>query len=193
MSRHALLTALAVLLPTTLPLLAAGGGHADEPSDPLLGQFVGMAHDVDLDGGQTIDREIDIVIGSHDNGGLTVHWTNVTLVDGKRDVPGVKRRSDDLRLAPAPDRQFFLAGSGYDPFQDRRSLDPLKGDPLRWGARDGDQLAAYSFQILDDGRYELQVYRRDLAADGGSLDLAFQRILDGTVTREMTGHAVRAE
>lgn len=176
------------------PLLACLAATLPGPAlaaDPLLGQFVGMAHDVDLDDNEAIDREIDIVITSQGNG-LHIHWTNVTLVDGRRDVQGVKRRSDDLQLSPAPDRGFYLAGVGYDPFQDRQSLNPIAGDPLRWGARDNDRLAVYSFQILPDGTYELQVYRRDVVPDRG-LDLAFQRILDGKVTREMTGHAVRAE
>ena len=35
----------------------------------------------------SIDKTI-VVIGSHDNGGLTVHWTNVTLVDGKGQCAG---------------------------------------------------------------------------------------------------------
>ena len=131
-----------------------------------------------------------IVIAPHDHDGLEIDWTNVTLVDGRRDVPGVQRRNDQVLLAPAEDRDFFLAGVGYDPFQDKRELEPMRGDPLRWGVRKGDTLTVYSFVILTDGRYELQVYERSLTGDG--LDLAFERILDGKVVRRMTGHAVRA-
>jgi hypothetical protein len=57
--------------------------------------------------------------------------------------------------------------------------------------RKGDSLTVYSFVILEDGRYELQAYERRRTADG--LDLAFERIVDGTVVRRMSGHAVRAE
>jgi hypothetical protein len=161
-------------------------------SDPLLGQFVGWARDVDLAGDRAaIDREIDIVISAIEGGGLRIDWTNVTLVDGRRDVPGVKRRADQVLLTPAPDRRFFLAGVGYDPFQGKEELDATRGDPVRWAVREGDTLTVYSFVVLEDGRYELQVYERRATPDG--LELAFERIEDGTVVRRMTGHAVRAE
>lgn len=176
-----------------LPLVAAlSASPAAAAQDPLLGQFVGLAHEVDETKGTSIDREIDIVITEQGNNGLKIDWTNVTLVNGRRDVPGVKRRSDEVLLAPARDRDFYLAGVGYDPFQVKETIDPVLGDPLRWATRDGNELVVYSFVILDDGRYELQVYNRAATPDGG-LDLSFERIVDGEVTRRMTGHAVRAE
>jgi hypothetical protein len=162
-------------------------GHAD----PLVGAYVGRAHDVDLRTGEKLERDIDIVIEPVEGGGLRVTWTNVTLVDGRRDVPGVKRRSDEMLLTPAPDRDFFLAGTGYDPFQAKQEVDPHRGDALRWGVRNGNTVVAYSFAILEDGRYELQTYERRLVED--RLALSFERVVDGTVTRKMTGHAVRAE
>ena len=107
------------------------------------------------------------------------------------DVPGVKFRHDEVLLAPAPGRNFFLAQVGYDPFAEKRSLDPLAGDPLRWGVAGGDTLSLYSFAIHDDGTYELQVTQR--RPDGEGVALEFDRILDGQVVRRMTGRAVRAQ
>jgi hypothetical protein len=126
-----------------------------------------------------------------EGGGLRITWTNVTLVNGRRDVPGVKRRSDQVTLKPANDRNFYLAAVGYDPFKTEHEADPTRGDPLRWAVRDGDALNVYSFMILEDGRYELQAYQRRRTAEG--LDLAFERVVDGTVVRRMSGRAVRAD
>lgn len=168
--------------------LAAAAAWAD---DPLLGQFVGRAVELDLRDGSKLERDIDIVITAEEDGSLRVAWTNVTLVDGRRDVPGVKRRSDEVLLTPAPDRGFFLAGTAYDPFQKKRDLDPVHGDALRWGRRQGDALEVYSFVILPDGSYELQVYERRPTPEG--LELAFERIDDGAVVKRMTGRAVRAD
>ena len=39
--------------------------------------------------------------------GLLLTWTNVTLVNGRRDVPGVQRRTDEMWLVPAPGRGFY--------------------------------------------------------------------------------------
>lgn len=179
----------------TLLTAAAAAAMAALPvrgqADPLVGTYVGRAHDVDLSTGEKLERDIDIVIEPVEGGGLRITWTNVTLVDGRRDVPGVKRRSDEMLLTPAPDRDFFLAGTGYDPFQAKQEVDPLRGDPLRWGVRNGNTVEAYSFAILEDGRYELQTYERRLTEEG--LELRFERVDDGAVTRKMTGHAVRAE
>jgi hypothetical protein len=179
-----ILAALALLPPSLLV------GPA-EAADPLLGTYVGRAHEVDLQNGEQVDRDIDIVIESGDEGGFKISWTNVTLVGGRRDVPGVKRRSDQVVLKPAPDAGFYLASVGYDPFRTKRETDPTRGDPLRWGVRDGDAIRVYSFAILEDGTYELQAYVRRRTAQG--LDLAFERVVDGAVVRRMSGHAVRVD
>lgn len=181
--RPTLLATAALLLP-----LAAGAAWA---ADPLVGAYVGRAHEVDLKNGQQIDRDIDIVIEGADEGGLRITWTNVTLVDGRRDVPGVKRRSDQVILKPSSDGKYYLAAVGYDPFQTEREADPTRGDALRWGVREGDTISIYSLAILEDGRYELQAYDRSRTDQG--LALAYERVVDGAVVRRMSGHAVRAD
>lgn len=184
MKRSSGIVAALALLPSLL-------GSPARAADPLLGAYVGRAHEIDLQNGEQVDRDIDIVIEAVDEGGFRITWTNVTLVEGRRDVPGVRRRSDQVVLKPAPDGGFYLAGVGYDPFQAEQEADPTRGDPLRWGVRDGDALKVYSFAILEDGSYELQAYVRRRTADG--LDLAFERVVDGAVVRRMSGRAVRAD
>ena len=51
-------------------------------------------------------------------------------------------------------------------------------------------LHVYSFVVLEDGSYELQVYDRALTDIG--LDIRFQRIVDGQLMREITGTTARA-
>ena len=70
-------------------------------------------------------RDIDLVISLEAYGALRIAWSNVTLVNGRRDVLGVERRVDEVRLVPAPDRDFYLARQAYDPFTERRQPDPL--------------------------------------------------------------------
>ena len=114
----------------------------------------------------------------------------MTLVDGRRDVPGVKFRRDEVLLVPAPERSFFLAGGRL------RSLRPEEGAGRRQRrsaalgrGRRATALDVFSFVILEDGTYELQVSRRRPERDGVRLE--FERIVDGEVVRHMTGHAVR--
>ena len=67
----------------------------------------------------------------------------------------------------------------------------MAGDPLRWGSLGDDSLRVYSFVILDDGRYELQIYTRTLT--GGGLRLEWKRLVDGELVRHMTGDLVRTD
>ena len=157
----------------------------------LLGVFVGRAADDPSLGGKLEQRDIVMEIAKHGQQGLRVSWNNVTLVDGRRDVPGVKFRRDELLLAPAGKRNFYLAGLGYDPFTEKQEPDAVAGDTLRWGVVAGESLHIYAFSILDDGSYELQITVRRPEGDGVRLE--FERIVDGEVRRRMIGHAVRAD
>ena len=158
---------------------------------PFFGAYVGRAVESGPGGRAGEERDIDLVIRPGDAGELVIGWTNVTLVGGRRDVPGVKRRVDEVRLAPVPNRDLYLARAAYDPFSERHTPDPLAGDPLRWAAVEGDAIRTYSLAILDDGGYELQTYARSLTPDGVALD--WRRVVDGELVRRMTGHAVRAD
>jgi hypothetical protein len=61
---------------------------------------------------------------------------------------------------------------------------------VRWASLDEKALHVYSFVVLEDGRYELQVYDRRLTDIG--LDIRFQRIVDDEVVREIRGTTARA-
>ncbi|GBD42611.1 hypothetical protein HRbin40_00065 [bacterium HR40] len=132
---------------------------------------------------------MDVVIRPFRHSGFAIEWVNVTLVDGRRDVPGGRRRA--LALAFVPMGEHFVEAPAYDPFREREEVPVTQGQPLRWALLDEKGLWVHSFVVLDDGRFELQSYLR--APDGDGLRLVFERIEDGTVVRRIEGRAVRAE
>jgi hypothetical protein len=183
---------LCLVVTTALYLVPSALSRAEPPgTEQLVGTFVGRAADDVGVGKKNEQRDIVMEIQPYQEHGLRLRWNNVTLVDGKRDVPGVKFRRDEVLLVPAPERSFFLAGVGYDPFAEKREPDAVNGDPLRWGVVAGEALDVYSFAILEDGTYELQISSRRPSQDG--IRLEFERIVDGEVKRHMSGHAVRAD
>jgi hypothetical protein len=158
--------------------------------EPFFGSYVGVAEVKDPDDGGIRQRDMDIVIEPYKHGGFKIHWVNVSLVDGKRAVPGVERQVQTVLFEPAEDRDFFVEAAENNPFRERDETRPMRGDPVRWASLDDQGLHVYSFVVLEDGRYELQVYDRTLTDIG--LDIRFQRIVDSAVVREITGTTARA-
>ena len=161
-------------------------------SEGLLGTYVGSARVEDVRSGETEQRDVDIVIENHKGDGLAISWINVSLVDGRRDVPGVTRRVQKVFFIPSSHGDFLEQASAYNPFETaNEDPTPISGEPVLWAALDGDQLVSHSFVILDDGRYEMQIYRRSV--EGDKLTLEFERIVDGEVRRVIEGHAIRTD
>ena len=180
---------LALLIALTAGL-AAPAGASGASLEPFFGTYVGVAEVQDLKRGDVRERDMDIVIEPYKKGGFKIHWVNVSLVDGKRAVPGVERRVQTVLFEPAQDRGFFVEVAEDNPFRERGETRPMRGDPVRWASLDDQGLHVYSFVVLEDGRYELQIYDRTLTDIG--LDIRFQRIVDGELVREITGTTARA-
>jgi hypothetical protein len=171
-------------------MLAAPAAARAASLEPLFGTYVGVAQVEDIAKGDVRQRDMDIVIEPYKQGGFMINWVNVSLVDGKRAVPGVERRVQTVLFEPAQDRGFFVEVAENNPFREREQTRPMRGDPVRWASLDDQGLHVYSFVVLEDGRYELQTYDRRLTDIG--LDIKFQRIVDGEVLREITGTTARA-
>jgi hypothetical protein len=169
-----------------LPANAAGPAL-----ERYFGAYVGRAVEEALDSGKREERDIDVIIAPYKRDGFRIEWSNVSLVDGRRDVPGVKRRVSAVIFVPAKDRDLFVEAEEFNPFKERDEAQPMRGEAVRWAALDEDGLHVVVFVLLEDGRYELQEYTRSLSDVG--LDLTFERIVDGAVVRRMTGRAVRAD
>ncbi len=183
MDRRGLLLALAA---------AAFAGHpvrAEGPLDRLFGVFVGVARVEDGEGRAIEQRDLDLTIEPFRRTGFRLRTISVTLVDGRRDLPGVVRREGESLFVPAQRRPYFVEFRDPNLFRQREEFQPMAGDPVRWAVADGEGLHVYAFVLLEDGRFELQVTHRRPTADG--LDLAFARIVEGVVQRRVVGRAVR--
>jgi hypothetical protein len=164
-------------------------GHADDLSR-FFGSYVGRATVEDLKTGSKQERDLDIVIAPYRRHGLQIDWITVGLVDGRRDLPGVKRWSQQARFEPAGGRNFMVEVGESSLFEERGDMEVIAGDPVRWTRIADNTLHACSFVVLEDGRYELQIYQRILTETG--MDIVFERIVDGEVMRRVVGSTVRA-
>jgi hypothetical protein len=182
--------ALGALLLTLTMVCAAAPAARSASLEPFFGSYVGVAQVENLDGGEVRRRDMDIVIEPYKRGGFKIHWVNVTLVNGQRAVPGVERRVQTVLFEPAEDRAFFVEVQEGNPFREREETRPMRGDPVRWASLDDQGLHVYSFVVLEDGSYELQIYDRTLTDIG--IDISFRRILDGRTVRQISGTTARA-
>lgn len=172
----------------------AAGPAAAQPKSALkdlMGVYLGRVTVRDLDTQKTEERDIDVEVRPFERNGFRIRWTNVTLVDGRRNVPGVKRRVSELAFRPARGGAFYVEAPQVDVFVEREETTPMGGDPVRWAVHDAAGLHVYSFTILDDGRYELQSYSRRRTATG--IDLRYERVVDGRTLRTIEGTAVKIE
>jgi hypothetical protein len=173
-------------------LLASADVHAAAPGlEPFFGAYVGVAEVEDPKTGDVRQRDMDIVIEPYQDDGFMVHWINVTLVDGRRDLPGVERRVQTALFEKADDRDMYVEVSEKNPFREREETEPMRGDPVRWASIDGNTLHVYAFVVTEDGAYELQIYDRVLTDKG--IDIKFQRIVDDEVLRRIVGTTARAQ
>lgn len=155
-----------------------------------FGTYVGVATVVkDGSGGEGERRDIDMVISPYKGKGFRIEWVAVSLVYGRRDVPGVKRQKNEVLFEPGKNECCFVEVGKYDPFREHEALRPMLGEPVRWAVLDEYGLQIYSFAVLEEGGYELQRYNRRLTGQG--IDLLYELIEDGVVKRRITGHTVR--
>lgn len=186
----------AVVLAATLALAAAFGtalpARAAQRTVRLkdfFGAFVGVATALDPVHGAVQQRDMDVTIGPEGNNGFQVRWTSVSLIGGRRDVPGVERWVEQASFVPSGDQGLYVEETPHSVFETMSPLDPLGGKPVRWARLHYNVLSVYSMTV-DQGHWELQSYDRILTATG--LDIRFQRFVDGVLLREIDGHTVRA-
>lgn len=182
--------AFALILGFATLVAATDPAHADTV-DPFIGTYVGTAQVFGDDGAVTETRDMDITIVKESGGGFRITWINVTRIDGRRDVVGVRRRVDEVVLQPGDRDGVFLEKTRRSLFERRQKTDVISGDPLRWGRIDGNRLGLFSLLVTEGGGYALQSYERILTEDG--MDIEFSRIEDGTLIRRITGRTVRVD
>lgn len=164
--------------------------HAAE-LDRFFGAYVGVAEVRDLEADETLQRDMDVIIEPYQSKGFRISWINVTLVDGRRDRQGVKRRVQEVIFVPSGKAGLYTEVAPPNPFREKDPHEPLRGDAVRWARIDGKHIHVHSFVVLKDGSYELQDYDRALTDEG--IDITFRRLVDGKLVREITGTTVRTD
>lgn len=173
-------------------LIGMGIAKADDSLAPFLDTFVGVSENFDGDGHPLGERHVDMVIREAGADGFEIELVSVALVDGRRDLPGVKRRSYVALFRQSDTAGIYLAEKPFDPFEERQAEELFAGAPLEWAQVSDGSLTIYTFAILEDGRYESQVFER--AFDGkDTLATLYQRHLDGTLERQTIGRMVRSK
>ncbi|MEM6615363.1 MAG: hypothetical protein AAF619_02420 [Pseudomonadota bacterium] len=178
-----------------LALLIAFGlfgtpAFADE-LDRFIGTFVGVTEVFDGEGHKAGDRDVDMIIEKAKNRGFTIKLVSVALVDGRRDLPGVRHRTYSATFEPSDTDGMYLAANPFNPFEESTSSEMFEGKPLEWAQLTETALTVHTLTILEDGRYESQVFER--AFEGDVMLTFYERKLDGDLKRRTEGRMVRSD
>ena len=155
--------------------------------EDFVGTYVGTATVMDGAGQVEEERDMDVTI-SKTSDGFSISWINVTLVDGRRDVPGVKRRATSLSFRDEG-KGRYVAEQRRSLFERRKVGNMFDGAPVSWARVEDNKLGVFSLVVLGDGTYELQVYERILTDQG--LDIDYVRLDEGVPVRVIKGQTVR--
>ncbi len=170
------------VLAIAVGLLVSGPALAFEA---FLGRYVGSAELADLKDDAVEERDVGTDIEPYGEGGFKVTWESVIRVDGRRDVPGVRRVVRSFGFEPVDAGAYFVQAPDYDPFKLREDVEPMAGDALAWASVDGDVLDIWVAALQEDGEAELQHHRRTLTGSG--LELTFAAYAAGEVLSRGTG------
>jgi hypothetical protein len=174
-----------------LALASAAAVAQESPISPFAGVYVGAADVYDGDGTLVGQRDLEIIIEELGRNRFRITWTNVSLVDGRRDVPGVERRVGVATFEPGDQPNVYVQETRGSLFEREEDIDFLEGDALRWASIEGDRMGMYSIALTEEGLLEVQSYVRTLTDIG--MDLDFRRMYDGRIDRRIEGTAVRTE
>jgi hypothetical protein len=181
MVRSGLLLALILLVPaiaTAKP--AAPGKTADIKS--FFGEWRGNAKamsETDEDFSST-NRDVALTIRPTALGGFVLSWSTVQRQKGDPAAPTEVMKSTTVDFIPTADANRWQA---------KQQANVYAGGILYWARLDGDTLTVTTFTIGDDGRPEMQTYRRRVVA--GRMKLEFSNVRDGEVQRVVTGELRR--
>ena len=124
-------------------------------------------------------RDLDVVIASAGNG-FSLAWTTVQRQKGDPNKPEAVRK----------DSEFVFQQSGRaGVWHVSASGDPMSGGTYAWSRIEGNTLITQIMEIDEDGRSDLQVYRRTLSGTGMTLE--FRRVVDGELVRTVDGKLIK--
>ena len=165
-----------------LGLLTSSAGATTPRLDGFYGQFAGKTAEGDLPGGEI--RILSVTIAPL-RSGFSIDWRSTSRwPDGR-----TRQREFKVEFSPASRAGLFESKMKSDMFGNRRPLDPLEGSPYVWAKLEGEALYVYSFRILENGGYEVEVHKRRLIADG--LELEYRRVRDEQITKTLRATLAR--
>jgi hypothetical protein len=164
---------------------------AAEDMARFFGSYVGSGKAEQIQDKTVEQRDLDVTIQSYKEKGFTLKWITVVRgAGGDRTGEGVKRREIEENFIPYEDRKgVFIDAPAGGLFSKAELPNPLKGEPMRWAAIDGDTITVYSMAIGEGGKAEMQVYHRTLTEKGMSVN--FMRLRDEQVLVRLSGELVK--
>ncbi len=164
----------------TLPLLFLTGPlHArDLEIEAFYGHFSGTA-DAQVSG-ESERRQLTVRIEPKDDNFEVAWGTRVKRAD-------MTQKDHSYRILFRKTRRgaIYASAMRMNVFGKHIPMDPLAGDPFVWARIHDNTLTVYALMITNKGAYDMQIYDRTLR-DDGNMDLAYTRILDGSINKEIT-------
>lgn len=172
-----LVSALIVLMDGT-PDVTAKDIAQSKISD-FFGTYVGQSDRTIVEG--VAARDASVTITPYGKAGFNLSWKTVI----RRTNRPPKVTSYSIKFLPRPKRPYLYAsGMQKNIFGHLTPLDPLSGDPYVWASLKGKTLTVHALFLIDEGGYEIQVYKRTLQP--GGLRLRFERVRNGESMKVIT-------
>jgi hypothetical protein len=124
-------------------------------------------------------RDLDVEVRRNGDG-FTMAWTTVQRQKGDPNNPAPERKASELAFSPSSRPGVWRAGDG---------VDLLAGGTYAWSRIEDSTLVTHVIGIDDEGRSDVQVFRRTLSGIGMELD--FRRVVDGEVVRTVSGKLIK--
>jgi hypothetical protein len=125
-------------------------------------------------------RDIAVSIKPTDLGGFTLSWSTLQREKGDPKAPLEVMKSTSVEFIPSalPNR-----------WQAKSSASPYQGGIVYWARLERSTLTLSTFTIDENGKPELQTYRRKVS--GNTMKLDFTNVKDGQVVRVVSGSLKR--
>ena len=159
-------------------VIATVTASAEFEAERFFGLYEGQA--ISDRQGEITNRDQTVDISPHKKG-FMVNWVSVS----RKPNGEIKRKNYNIEFTPTRRSHIYQAGMRTNIFGRRKPLDPMHGDPYVWARIEGPVLNVYALHVLEDGGYEMQIYKRTLTAQG--LDIKYSRLRDGKLLRSVNG------
>ena len=148
--------------------------------EKFFGKYAGRS--ISVQGEGLSDRDFNVTISAYAKNGFTLDWTTVIrYTSGK-----TKQTTSSVNFLPFRKRPgIFYSAMEKNIFGKQAPADPLSGKPYVWAGIEKDTLTVTALYIVNDGGYELQVFKRTLTPSG--MTTHFERVRNGEKLRIITG------